>query len=162
LDKLEKIQNRVGPTHQSHGPNRGTQAVPSAFRQQWPPPCPCPRHRHPLFLPTISTTTPPSTTASCSFKRSAPSKSSTFLLLLMPRPCSPRCSALPPLQSTLTPSSAQATPLSRSTVLKHCFHLELAAVKSPRSHPTLCTVSTEGASSTAAISGHYPPSFSPP
>jgi hypothetical protein len=105
----------------------------------------------------------PSTTASWDFKTSAPPKSSSFLLLpLLPRPCSPRHSPLPWLHPTLMPSRAQATPLSRSTVLKRRFYLEPVVVKSPRSHPTPCVVSIEGASLTAAISGHSPPSFSPP
>jgi hypothetical protein len=90
-------------------------------------------------------------------------RSSSFLLLsFMPCLCSPHCSPLSPLHSTSTPSSAQATPLSRSTILKRCFYLEPAAVKSPQSHPMLCVVSTESASTTAAISSHRPPSVSPP
>jgi hypothetical protein len=80
----------------------------------------------------------------------------------MPRLCSPHHSPLPPLHLTSTPSSAQAMPLSRSTVLKRRFYLEPATMNSPRSHPTSCAVSTEGASSTAAISGHRRPSISPP
>jgi hypothetical protein len=83
----------VGPTRQSHGPNRGAWAAPSVFGQRWPLPCLCPR-LHPLFPP-------PSATDSCSFKRSTPPKSSPFLLLpLMPRPCSPCRSPLPPLHPT--------------------------------------------------------------
>jgi hypothetical protein len=105
----------------------------------------------------------PSATASSGFKRSTPPKSSSFLPLpLLPCPCSPRRSLLPPLHPSPMPSSAQVMLLSRSTVLKWRFYLEPAAVNSPRRHPTLCVVSTEGASSTAAISGHCPPSFSPP
>jgi hypothetical protein len=105
----------------------------------------------------------PSTTSSCDFKMSAPPKSSSFLLLpLLPCPCSPRHSPLPRLHPMLMPSRAQATPLRRSTVLKRRFYLEPVVVKSPRSHPTPCVVSIEGASLTAAISGHNPPSFSPP
>jgi hypothetical protein len=139
----------VGTTRQSHDPNRGTRAGLSAFRQRRPPPCP----------PTASPTIPahrfhrPRPSPCAAFKRSAPLKSSPFLLLLLPpSPCSPRHSPLPPLHPTPMPLSAQATSLSRSTILKRRFHLELPAVKSPRSHPTSCAVSTEGASSATAIS----------
>jgi hypothetical protein len=38
LDQLGKNQNLVGPTPQSHGPNGGTQAAPTASRQRRPPP----------------------------------------------------------------------------------------------------------------------------
>jgi hypothetical protein len=124
---------------------------------------------HPPFSPTVSVVVPthrfrrPRPPPRVTFKRSAPSKSSSFLLLLLPpSPCSPRRSPLPLLHPMLRPSSAQAMLLSRSTVLKRRFHLEPAAVKSPRSHPTSCTVSTEVASSTVAIFGHLSPWFSPP
>jgi hypothetical protein len=100
---------------------------------------------------------------------SAPRPSLTCFLLLVKQPstprhrlCSPHRSPLPPLHPTLTPLSAQVTSLSRSTVLMQRFYLEPAAVRSPRSHPTLCTISIEGASSTATNYGHRPPSVSPP
>jgi hypothetical protein len=88
--------------------------------------------------------------------------SSSLLLSFMHHLCSPRRLPLPLLHPTPTPSSAQATPLSRSTVLKRCFYLESAAVKSPQSHPMPCIISANGASSTAAISSHHSPSISPP
>jgi hypothetical protein len=80
----------------------------------------------------------------------------------MPRLCSPRCSPPPPLHPTSMPSSAQATLLSRSTVLKRRFYLRAATVKNPRSHPTPYAVSTKSASSMAVINGHHPPLVSPP
>jgi hypothetical protein len=52
----------VGPTRQSHGPNRGAQAAV----------LPAPTALLPPFQPTVSATMQPSSTASCSFKRSAP------------------------------------------------------------------------------------------
>jgi hypothetical protein len=76
--------------------------------------------------------------------------------------CSPRHLPLPPLHPTPTPSSTQATPLSRSTVLKQHFCLEPTAVRSPRSYPMLCSIFAEGASPTAAISGHCSSPASPP
>jgi hypothetical protein len=157
----------VGPTRQSHGPNRAARAASSAFRQQRTLPC------LPMASPTISTTVSATVPAHhfrrprppphAAFKRSAPPESSPFLLLLLlPSPYSPCHSPLPPLHPTLTPLSAHATLLSINTVLKRRFHLEAAAMKSLRSNPTLCAVSTEGTSLMAAIFGHRPHSFSPP
>jgi hypothetical protein len=93
----------------------------------------------------------PSATASCSFKRSAPPKSSPFLLLpLTPRPCSPHCSPLPTTtpdidekSSLLLPQAtghriAHAPPSSLSeTALKPQLHV------SPKRKPSFNPLSIE-------------------
>jgi hypothetical protein len=137
--------------------------VSSAFGQWRPLPCPRPqlRYRHfrlPFPPPRLHRPPPRAALRGAHRRRS----SSILLLPFTPRLCSPRRSPLPLLHLTSTPSSAQATPLSRSTVLKRRFYLEPADVKRPRSHPTPCAISTESALSMAAISGHRPPSVSPP
>jgi hypothetical protein len=93
----------------------------------------------------------------------------TCFLLLAKQPseprhrlCSPHHSPLLLLHPTLTPSSAQATPLSKSTIFKRRFCLEPTAMRSPRSLPTSCVISAEGTSLIAAISSHRPPPVSPP
>jgi hypothetical protein len=63
----------VGPERQPHCPD-GAQTASIAFRQWLPPPCPRPQLRHCRFPPTVSAATPPSPTALCGFKRSAPPK----------------------------------------------------------------------------------------
>jgi hypothetical protein len=101
------------------------------------------RRSHPPFPP-------PSATAPCDYKRSAPSKSFPFLLLsLLPRPCSPHCSPLSPLHPTSTRSHhrfpqatghhvAHAPPSSLSeTVLKPLLQV------SPRRRPSSNPLSTE-------------------
>jgi hypothetical protein len=143
----------VGPTRQSHGPNRGTHAAA----------LPAPTALLPPFWPTVSTTTPPSSTASCGFKRSALPKE--LLLSSSSVHASPLLSSLFASATAAADADALECP-SNTAEQEHRpqtgFYLELAAVKSPRSHPTPCAVSTESASSTAAISGHRPPSVSPP
>jgi hypothetical protein len=116
----------------------------------------------PTISTTVSATVPahhfrrPRPPPHAAFKRSAPPESSPFLLLLLlPSPYSPCHSPLPPLHPTLTPLSAQATLPSINTVLKRRFHLEVAAMKSPRSNPTLCAVSTEGTSLMATAHPHF-------
>jgi hypothetical protein len=105
----------------------------------------------------------------CALILSAPRPSLTCFLLLVKQPsaprhclCSPHHSPLLLLHPTPTPSSAQATPLSKSTVFKRRFCLEPTAVRSPRSLPTSCAISAEVASLIATISGHRPPPVSPP
>jgi hypothetical protein len=87
-----------------------------------PPSCPHPRlcyHRSsPPFPPPCSHRPPPRVALRGAHRR----MSSSFLLLpFTPHLCSACRSPLPPLQPTPMPSSAQATPLSRSTVLKRAF-----------------------------------------
>jgi hypothetical protein len=111
LNKLEKNQNRVEPTRQSHGLNRGAQAAPSAFEQRRSPPCPCPRLRCRCSCPPFP---PPSSTASCGFNRSALPKEllissssvhASPLLLLAP------CRRRPPHLATEAPPESTTSPL---------------------------------------------------
>jgi hypothetical protein len=154
LINWKKNQNRVGPTPSVSQSERRRPGRVERLRTMEAAALPAPTASLPPFPPAVPTATPPSSTASCGFKRSAPPKE------LVHSSSSVHTSPL--LHLTSTPSSAQATPLSRSTVLKRRFYLEPADVKRPRSHPTPCAISTESALSMAAISGHRPPSISPP
>jgi hypothetical protein len=154
---LEKNQNRVGPTHQSHGPNRGAQAVPSAFGQRWLPPCPRSwLHRHRFHPPFPST-------ASCGFKRSAPPKE--LFLSSSSVHASPLLSS-PFASSTAAPDADTLECPSNAAEQEHHPHAALLplAVHCEESSkpPHAVRRFHRDTSSTAAISGHRAPLVSPP
>jgi hypothetical protein len=137
LDKLEKNQNRVGPTvsptvrteapgpHRARSDSGGHRLVHAhGFARRF--------HRHscPPFPP-------PSATASCGFKSSAPSKSSSILLAqLPPRPYSPRHSPLPPLH--LVPMRSRHCSFPKPPATASLMRLLPPRARSSSSHSSKC------------------------